>query len=118
MSKTSVTKGKRGENEFARLLREERLTTRRTAPLQSARTNDAADVQIDEFPHLHVEVKRDERMSVDAMCRQAEEDAAPVGHTPVVAWRRNNGPWRVVLPLSYWLELLEESLELEQVISG
>jgi Holliday junction resolvase len=103
----SRDKGKRGEREVVNLIIDAGLSARRTAPLQSARTNHAADVQIDEFPQLlHIEVKRDERMSVDAMCRQAEGDA-PEGHTPVVAWRRNNGPWRVVLPLSHWLYLLK-----------
>jgi hypothetical protein len=51
-------------------------------------------------------VKRDERMSVDAMVRQAEADA-PEGHTPVVAWRRNNRPWSAVVPLPFLLELLK-----------
>lgn len=113
----SREKGKRGERDVVNLAKAHGLEARRTAPLQSARTNSAADVQIDDFDHLHIEVKRDERMSVDAMCRQAEGDA-PAGHTPVVAWRRNNGPWRVVVPLSEWLDLLTDSRELEQVISG
>lgn len=117
MSKMSRDKGKRGEREVVNLAKAAGLEAIRTAPLQTARANGAADVQLSDFPHLHVEVKRDERMSVDAMIRQAEGDMSE-GHTPVVAWRRNNRPWYVAVPLPVLMELLATALQLEQVISG
>jgi Holliday junction resolvase len=109
VSKTSRDKGKRGEREVVNLVKASGLNARRTAPLQSASANQAADVELLDFPHLHVEVKRDERMSVDAMCRQAEGDVS-AGHTPVVVYRRNNGPWRAVVPLSFLLDLLHDKV--------
>lgn len=105
----SRDKGKRGELEVVAHAVDAGLSARRTAPLQAAGhlapSLAYGDVLIAEFPHLHIEVKRDERMSVDAMVRQAEADA-PEGSTPIVAYRRNNGSWRAVVPLSAWLELL------------
>jgi hypothetical protein len=56
-------------------------------------------------PHFHVEVKRDQHMSVDAMVRQAEGDAL-YGRIPLLAYRRNDQPWRGVLPLATIFELI------------
>jgi Holliday junction resolvase len=113
----SREKGKRGERELVNLAKLADLAARRTAPLQSARTNGAADVEFLDFPYLHIEVKRDERMSVDAMVKQAETEASE-GRTPVVAWRRNDRPWYAAVPLPFLLELLNAARELERVVSG
>lgn len=117
----SRDKGKRGELEVVFRVVGSGLSARRTAPLQAAGKLDPAlkvgDIQIAQFPTLHIEVKRDERKSVDAMVRQAEADA-PEGHTPVVVYRRNNRPWSAVVPLSYLLDLLLRADELERVILG
>ena len=113
----SRDKGARGEREVVKLFKAAGFTARRTAQLQTFRANGAADVAVEELPLVHAEVKRDERLSVDAMCRQAETDA-PANRVPVVLWRRNGGRWRVVVPVDYWLHLEQASLQLEQVISG
>src|SRR4051794_13106410 len=99
MAKASRDKGVRGEREVVRLAGAFGLTAQRTAALQAAgkRIPGAADVTIAELPGLHLEVKRDERLSVDRMVDQAEADAGD--REPVVVYRRNGQPWRAVVPL-------------------
>lgn len=108
MASTSVTKGKQGEREVVRIARTFGLDARRTAPLQAGRQG-SADVTIEQAPHVHVEVKRDERLSVDAMVRQAVRDAAPEGQ-PCVIWRRNRGGWRADVPLDFFFHLLAKAV--------
>ena len=54
----------------------------------------------------HFEVKHRETLALPAWLRQAERDAGE--RVPVVAFRRNNEPWRAVLPLPVLLRLLKE----------
>lgn len=109
MSKMSRDKGARGEREVVNLACDTGLRAIRTAQLQTNRATGAADILLMDFPGLHVEVKRDERMSVDAMVRQAVRDATG-GQWPVVVWRRNKGKWRADVPLEYLFELLAVNL--------
>ena len=108
----SRDKGANGEREFASVAREHGLDAERTAQLQAGRVKGAPDVTIFTWPELHVEVKRDERLSVDAMVRQSIADAAAYtgeARTPVVAWRRNGGgrrAWRIDCPADHYLGLL------------
>lgn len=112
MAKMSRDKGAEGEREFVRVARSHELDAVRTAQLQAGRVPGAPDVTIRLWPELHVEVKRDERMSVDAMVRQAQAEAAAYpgeARVPVVAWRRNGtGPngWRIDAPASWLLPIL------------
>lgn len=54
---------------------------------------------------VHVEVKRQERLSLPAALRQAKRDAN--GHAlPVVVHRRSREPWLVTLELTDLLEVL------------
>lgn len=111
MAKTSTVKGQRGEQGVAHLTKSYRLGAQRTAPLQAGQAR-ASDVILDRFPGLPFEVKRDERISVDQMVRQAtaavtqiplEDGRAPA---PCVAWRRNRGEWRADIPLRELFRLL------------
>lgn len=104
----SRDKGRRGEQEVVKLTETYGLRARRDAPLQAGRAG-GADVTILAHPALHIEVKRDEKMSVDAMVRQAEADAK--GGTPIVFWRRNRRGWRADVPLTLFLELLSKVTE-------
>lgn len=107
----SREKGRVGEREVVRLARACGLEADRLAPLQAGRVPGAPDVALRAWPELHVEVKRDERMSVDAMVRQSERDAAAFdgpASVPVVAWRRNRQRWRADVPLEWLLRLLAE----------
>lgn len=102
----SRTKGAQGEREVVLVARSHGLRAERTAALQSNEATSFADVTLTDFPHVHIEVKRDERLSVDAMRRQAQADAAPNKRIPVVVYRRNKGDWCAVVPLGWLLSLL------------
>jgi Holliday junction resolvase len=100
-------KGASAEREIVRLLRKHGITAaRRTAPLQSAHAQALGirGADVDGLPGLHLEVKRQERILIEAWCRQAEADAGE--NVPVVVWRRSRQPWRVTLPLDAFLELI------------
>lgn len=100
--KRSRNKGANGEREFARLVAAHGFDCERTG--RNGRT--AEDVT-HSIPGVHLEVKRDERLSVDAMVRQAERDAAE-GLEPVVGYRRNRQPWRIVVNADEYLRTKSE----------
>lgn len=106
MGKASRDKGATFEREVANRAKAKGLTAYRTAQLQAGRIPGAADVVIEEWPELHVEAKRDERLSVDAMVRQADAAAAARGQEPVVVYRRNRQPSRAVVRWEFLLDLL------------
>lgn len=54
---------------------------------------------------LHVEVKRQETLQPDRWSRQAEAEA-PEGAVPIVVYRRDREPWRVLVTLDEFLRLL------------
>ena len=110
MSKASRDKGKRGEREFATLLRKHGFTASRAGYKQAAGdgTADIACPALD--GEIHFEVKRVEKLNLWAALAQAENDAQenkmrwPV--TPAVAFKRNRSSWYVVLPVSDLLHYL------------
>ena len=89
--KNSRAKGARGELEWAAFLRAYGHQARRG---QQYNGLGGADVVSEDLAALHFEVKRTERFPHEAM-EQAARDAG--GRVPVVAWRRNRGPWFVIL---------------------
>jgi hypothetical protein len=54
---------------------------------------------------LHIEVKRQETLQPDRWSRQAETEA-PEGAAPIVVYRRDREPWRVLVTLDEFLRLL------------
>jgi Holliday junction resolvase len=93
VSLNSNAKGKRGELELVHFLEDMGLKARRGQQFQGS--PDSPDV-VSELEHLHIEVKRCERLSVYKAMWQAIEDAAE-GQVPVVAHKRNRQEWLVVL---------------------
>jgi hypothetical protein len=104
MARMSREKGRRGEVEVVNLAKAHGLDARRTSQLQCD-VPWVADVSIRQLSEAHLEVKRDERMAVDAMVRQATAEAA-TGKVPMVFWRRNGGKWRADVPLDWLFELI------------
>jgi Holliday junction resolvase len=111
MSRMSREKGKRGEREFAELLREHGYDARRGQ--QFAGGPDSPDVIVD-LP-VHFEVKRTESFSPSYLA-QAERDAHPANQ-PVVAWKRNAAPWRVFMDAHHYLGLWQRMDRLENELS-
>jgi Holliday junction resolvase len=89
----SRDKGARGEREWAAYLAEMGFPARRGCQFQG--TPDSPDVS-GGIPGTHAEVKRVERLNVDAAMEQAEADAGDAA-IPYVAHRRNRKPWLVTL---------------------
>ena len=54
----------------------------------------------------HVESKRQETLQIMKWVRQAEGEAARPFFVPLVCFRQNSQPWRVVLRLDAFLEIV------------
>jgi hypothetical protein len=102
VGKASRDKGKRGEREWAALLRE-RLGLEARRGIQSRGGGaEAADVVTALFHH---ECKVGQRPNLAAALEQAERDARP-GVFPVAACRRDREAWTVTMRGDDWLELV------------
>ena len=97
-------KGAAGERELAALLSDHLgFVVKRN--LGQARDG-ADDITIE---HFRLEVKRQERLQIDAWSAQVEACALP-GQIPVVAYRRNGQPWRVCLLLEHFIPMMRDQL--------
>ena len=102
MGKTSREKGKRGERELAKALREYGYDARRGQ--QYAGANGDADVV--GLPGVHIECKRVERLDIYAAVDQSKADAGD--ELPAVFHRKNAREWLVTMPLDAWVSLYRE----------
>lgn len=102
-ARMSRNKGKEGEREFARELTWI-LDCEAYRGRQFHGREDAPDVKTT-IAGVHFEVKRTEAVSIYRAMEQAEADAGE--QIPVVAHRRNNKPWLVVVKLSDLVDLLD-----------
>ncbi len=101
----SRNKGATGERELAALLTDA-LGFVVQRKLGQARDG-GDDIQVGQY---RIEVKRREALRLDEWCKQVEQAAQP-GDVPVVAYRRNGQPWRVVVPLEWFMKQVRETLE-------
>ena len=92
----SRTKGKVGEREASEVLRQLGFTSARRG-VQYQGSPDSPDVV--GIPGVHVEVKRVERLNIDAAMAQARADAGP-SQVPIVMHRRNRGVWMVTVDIA------------------
>lgn len=99
----SRDKGKRGEREFAAKCRIYGYSVRRGQ--QYCGANGDADVV--GLPHVHVEVKRVERLNLEDAMAQSIGDAQ-AHELPVVAHRKNHGDWLVTMRFDDWMQLYRE----------
>lgn len=100
MAKMSRDKGKVGEREVAALLREYGFEAKRGIQFQGG--NDSPDVKHN-IPGVHIEVKRVERLNLNAALSQAIEDAMGSGNRPVIFHRSSRQPWLVTVSARDWL---------------
>ncbi|MBQ1292579.1 MAG: hypothetical protein IIY21_00955 [Clostridiales bacterium] len=102
----SKQKGKRGELEVARILREHGFTEARRTAQFCGNTGQADDViGLDGF---HIEVKRCETTKIWEWLKQAERDHK-ADTVPLVVFRKNNEDWQVALNFEAFLELLRSN---------
>lgn len=100
----SRNKGARGERELADLLSNE-LGVAVKRKLGQARDG-GDDIQIGKF---RIEVKRREKLAIEAWCEQVEAACGPQD-VPIVAFRRNGKPWRAVVPMAWLIAQMREEL--------
>lgn len=99
MGKASRDKGKRGEREFANVMREwlgdiaDRITRRIEQTRDSGHDLDGLDP-------FAVEVKRCETLAIPAWWRQTKKSAIDAGLRPALAYRRNGEDWKVMVELT------------------
>lgn len=91
----SNRKGKVGERELATKFREYGFTAKRGQ--QHKGGPDSADVEVEEWPDVHIECKRTEKLQLYPAMKQAIRDCGD--KVPVVIHRRNGEEWVVVMRL-------------------
>lgn len=107
----SRRKGKRGELEFAALLRDHGFDARRG--IQFSGGVDSPDVVSDALGFLHIEVKRTQALNLVDACAQAQGDCG--GKPWVLAHRRNHAPWLITMKAEVFFELLRGTLPPENI---
>lgn len=99
----SKNKGKRGELEIVRKLKEYGYLNAQRS-VQYCGVNGDADVI--GLPGIHAEIKRVERLNIQDAMSQAIADCKE--DMPTVMHRKNNCEWLVTMRLSDWIELYKE----------
>lgn len=99
----SRQKGKAGELELARKLKEYGYDARRS--VQYNGKDGQADVL--GLPHIHIEAKRVERLNLYDAMDQAKRDAKN-GDKPAVFHRKNRSNWLVTMELENFMEIFKE----------
>lgn len=103
----SKDKGKRGEREFANLLKKYGFNARRGQQYKG--TKDSPDVICDVLP-FHFEVKRVQKLNLDSAMDQAKKDCG--NNEPVVAHRKDHHKWLITIDAEYFLKnLATEAIE-------
>ena len=96
----SRQKGKRGELELARVLREHGIDARRGQQYSGAN----GDADVIGMEGIHIECKRVESLNIEKAMQQSEHDAR-AGEVPVVMHRRNGEKWKCTLRLEDFIEI-------------
>lgn len=98
----SRRKGAVGEREIAKYLRDHGFTEARRGQ-QFKGGADSPDVV--GLTGFHIEVKRVERLDLNAAMDQSIRDSAP-DEKPIVVHRRNNDYWKVTMRLDDFMEVI------------
>lgn len=106
MAVNSKRKGKTGELELARKLREYGYNARRTVQYCGKAEDGEADLQ--GLPGIHIECKRVEQLSLYKAINQAKRDSAGSDKLPAVFHRKNNCEWLVAMPLDSFMKIYRE----------
>ena len=101
----SRNKGKAGELELSKKLREHGFECRRGQ--QFAGANGDADVV--GLPGIHIECKRVEKLNIYDAIDQSRRDARS-NELPAVFHRKNHCDWLVTMRLEDWMQLYKEWL--------
>lgn len=102
----SKRKGKVGELEFSKLLRDAGFDARRGQ--QFSGIGESPDVVSVELKWLHMEIKRTQALNLTTATAQAEGDCK--GKPWVVAHRRNHAPWLITMKAEVLFALIRGAL--------
>ena len=105
LGRKSRNKGKAGEREVAKILRDHGFPGERTA---QCRGKDGGEPDVIGMAGIHLEVKRTEALSLYTAMEQAIRDRQG-GDIPVVVHRRNGKRWLAVMLLDDFLETVKEA---------
>jgi Holliday junction resolvase len=103
MSASQRRRGARGELEVLELVRARWPRATRNFASGAAGNGDIAAGPAG----ILIECKRTNRFAIRAAWKQASDDAAAAGTTPIVATRWDRGPWLAVIELDELLALIE-----------
>ena len=98
----SRSKGKKGEIELAKKLREYGYDCRRGQQYSGIQ----GDADVIGLPGIHIECKRVERLNIEDAMAQSKRDARH-NEIPAVFHRKNNCEWLVTLPLDEFMKLYQ-----------
>ena len=102
----SKRKGTNGERELVNILKSYGFDCRRSQQYCGYADGSLADVI--GLDGIHIEVKRVERINIDACMEQAVRDCKD-GEIPTVWHRRNRKPWYVTMRLEDWIDIYERT---------
>lgn len=106
MTINSKQKGKAGELELVRKLKEHGYDVRRSVQYNGKAEEGQPDLL--GLPKIHVECKRTEKLNLYDAVNQAKRDSAGTDDIPVVFHRRNNCEWLAIMPLEDFMEIYKE----------
>lgn len=99
-------KGKAGELELVRKLKEHGYDKARRSVQYCGKTGDAADI-VGALDGIHIECKRTEKLSLYDAMGQAKRDAKD-GMLPAIFHRRNHCKWLVIMEMDDWMQLYKD----------
>ena len=102
----SRNKGKVGELEVAKILREKGWAARRGQQFSGG--NESPDV-VSELPY-HIEVKRVEKFDLYGALEQADRDSEGTDKESLVIHRKNGKEWVAVVRLEEFLRLVDKAI--------
>lgn len=102
----SIQKGKAGEREFAKKMREYGFEEARRGQQYSGANGDADVVGL---PNIHIEVKRVQALNIHKAVQQAHDDKHD-HELGIVAHRKNHTEWLVTMTLDEWMEIYKRYL--------
>ena len=105
MTINSKRKGKTGELELARKLRENGYDVRRSVQYNGKAEDGQADIV--GLPGIHIECKRTEALRLYDAVDQAKRDSAG-SNIPVVFHRKNNSEWVAIMLLDDFMTIYRE----------
>ena len=103
MAINSRSKGRRGEQELAKRLREYGYEARRGQQYSGA----SGDPDVIGLPGIHIECKRVERLNLEDAMAQSKHDARE-GEVPTVMHKKNNCEWLVTMRLDDFMRMYGE----------